>query len=197
MMASLKPQWKQVQAEWQANKRLQLISIVALVLFILWTHTQLDNWRAAKKNEAIAAYARYQDTLAVAKEDAWINRAKEAGLHLQQMQTKLWVATSEGEAEAKLRDWLQQQARTFDLPITRISVEVGVASRGERYRPVHVDIQGVYKAGAWQQMLQSINASTPPVIVDFEQLNIANSQNLFYRLNLTAWFVINNPSEVK
>lgn len=196
-MTSLKLQWKQLQLEWQSNKRLQLISIVAFVLFILWIHTQLDSWRAAKKNEAIAAYARYQDTLAVAKEDAWISRAKEAGLRLQQVQTKLWVAGSEGEAEAKLRDWLQQQARTLDLPITRISVEVGVASKGELYRPVHVDIQGGYKAGAWQLMLQTINDSAPPVIVDLEQLNIANPQNLFYRLNLTAWFVINNPSEVQ
>lgn len=196
-MSSVKLQWSQIEAEWRSNKRLQMISMAALVLFVLWVHVQLDNWRLSKKEEAASVAAAYQDTLAVANDDAWINRAKEADAYRESMKKKLWVATSEGEAEAKLRDWLQKQAETVGLTISRISVEVGVAPRGLLYRPVHVDIQGVYKAGAWQLFLQNIGGSNPPVIVDLEQLNVVNPQNLFYRLNLTAWFTINSPSESK
>lgn len=196
-MSSVRLRWGQLQSEWQSNKRLQVISVVAFALFILWVHMQLENWRLSKKQEVIALEADYQDTLAVANDDAWIDRAKEAGVHRQNMRTRLWVATSEGEAEAKLRDWLQKQAEVVGLSITRVSVAVGVAPRGLVYRPVHVDIQGVYKAGAWQIFLQTMGNSSPPVVVDLEQLNIVNSQNLFYRLNLTAWFIINDPPEGK
>ena len=194
-MSSIQLRWNQVQTEWQANKRLQIISVVALVLFVLWVHVQLDHWRLSKKEEAVSVAATYQDTLAVANDDAWIDRAKEANAHHQDMKTKLWVATSEGEAEAKLRDWLQKQADVMGLSVARITVEVGVAPRGLLYRPVHVDMQGRYKAGSWQLFLQTIGESSPPVIVDLEQLNLANPNNLFYRLNLTAWFSIDNPSE--
>lgn len=196
-MSSLELRWSQIQAEWRANKRLQMISMAALVLFVLWIHVQLDSWRLSKKEEAVSVAAAYQDTLTVANDDAWIDRAKEAEVYRQNMKTKLWIATSEGEAEAKLRDWLQTQAGGVGLSITRISVEVGVAPRGLLYRPVHVDIQGVYKAGAWQLFLQTLGGSNPPVIVDMEQLNVVNPQNLFYRLNLTAWFTINSASESK
>ncbi|MEN0037221.1 MAG: hypothetical protein AAGC78_09135 [Cellvibrio sp.] len=196
-MTSIKLRWIQIQTEWQANKRLQVISVAAFILFILWAHVQLDHWRVAKKEEVVSAASRYQDTLAVANDDAWVARAKEADEYRQNVKTKLWEATSEGEAEAKLRDWLQKQAEVVGLSITRITVEVGVPPRGLQYRPVHVDIQGVYKAGSWQVFLQALGSSTPPVVVDLEQLNVVNPQNLFYRLNLTAWFNINTPSESK
>lgn len=194
-MSSIKIQWNQVQTEWQSNKRLQAISLAALVLFILWIHVQLDGWRLSKKEAATAAAATYQDTFAVANDSEWIGRAKEADAYSQIMKKKLWMATSEGEAEAKLRDWLQKQAGAVGLSVTRITVEVGVAPRGLAYRPVHVDMQGAYKPGAWQLFLQGLGTASPPVIVDMEQLNVVNPRNLFYRLNLTAWFAISNSAE--
>lgn len=194
-MSSIKVHWNQIQAEWQANKRLQAISITALVLFVLWVHVQLDGWRISKKEATAAAAAAYQDTFAVANDSEWISRAEDASTYRQEMKTRLWSATSEGEAEAKLRDWLQKQAEAVGLSVTRITVEVGVAPRGITYRPVHVDMQGTYKPGAWQLFLQGLGNASPPVIVDMEQLNVVNPRNLFYRLNLTAWFAINSPVE--
>jgi hypothetical protein len=43
-------------------------------------------------------------------------------------------------------------------------------------------------------MLDKMGKNNPPVIVDFEQLNIANKNNLFYRINVTAWFVIEDST---
>jgi len=187
-------QWDLAKKEWASNQRLQAISLMAAALFALWGHVQLDNWRLAKQADAHAALVAYYDTQAVAKEQAWLERAKASEQALVSARTGLWSATSEGEAEAKFRDWLQQLAKETGVSIDRIIVEVGVAPKGVGWRPVRADFQGKYQAGAWQAMLQKMSTNTPIVLVDFEQLNIVNSSNLFYRLNLTAWFLIGDTS---
>ena len=96
---------------------------------------------------------------------------------------------------AVLADWLQQLAKDSGVSIDRIVVEVGVAPKGGEWRPVRADFQGKYRAGPWQTMLQKISTNTPVVLVDFEQLNVVNSNNLFYRLNLTAWFQLSTAPE--
>ncbi len=196
-LAQLQGYWQQAKQEWQANKRLQLFSIVAVVLVVLWVHVKLNDWRIAKQADARVALTAYQDTQVVARESEWPERAKVSNEVLKTMRTKLWSAASEGEAEAKLRDWLQKHAKDSGIIIDRISVEVGAAPRGFIWRPVHADIQGKYQAGAWQAMLDKMAKNAPPVIVDFEQLNIANQNNLFYRINVTAWFVIEDSTGAK
>lgn len=196
-LAQLKSYWHQAKQEWQANKRLQLFSILALVLVVLWIHIKLNDWRIAKQADARVALTAYQDTQAVARESEWPERAKVAGDQLKTMRTKLWSASSEGEAEATLRDWLQKLAKDSGITIDRITVEVAAAPRGYKWRPVHADIQGKYQAGVWQTMLDKMDKNNPPVIVDFEQLNIVNQNNLFFRINVTAWFVIDDSTGAK
>lgn len=188
-------QWGLIKREWVSNRRLQAISFMASVLLVFWVHVQLDNWRLAKQADARAALVAYRDTQAVAKEQAWIERAKVSQEALASVRSGLWSATSDGEAEAKFRDWLQQVAKDSGVSIDRIVVEVGVAPKEGGWRPVRADFQGKYRAGAWQAMLQKISTNTPVVLVDFEQLNVVNSSNLFYRLNLTAWFQISVAPE--
>jgi type III secretory pathway component EscV len=147
-LAQLQGYWLQAKQEWLANKRLQLFSILAVVLVVLWVHVKLDDWRISKQADARAALTAYQDTQAVARENEWPERAKASSEVLKSMRTKLWNATSEGEAEAKLRDWLQKLAKDSGITIDRITVEVAAAPRGFIWRPVHADIQGKYQAGA-------------------------------------------------
>lgn len=196
-LAQLQNYWYQAKQEWQANKRLQVFSILALVLVVLWIHIKLNDWRIAKRADARVALTAYQDTQAVARESEWPERAKAAQEQLKTIRAKLWRATSEGEAEAALRDWLQKQAKDSNITIDRISVEVGAAPRGFKWRPVHADIQGKYQAGIWQTMLDKMDKNNPPVIIDFEQLNIASQNNLFFRINVTAWFVIEDSAGAK
>jgi|GEM_PF-1020572 len=192
--AKVRQVWLQAQQEWQSNKRLQVISIIACILIVFWIHSKLNDWRLTKQADARVALTAYQDTQAVARENEWLERATTADAALKNMRTKLWHATSEGEAEAKLRDWLQKLAKDSGITIDRISVQVAAAPRGFIWRPVHADIQGKYQAGAWQLMLDKMGKNNPPVIVDFEQLNIASENNLFYRLNVTAWFTIESSA---
>ena len=196
-LAQLQGYWQQAKQEWQANKRLQLFSIVAVVLVVFWVHVKLNDWRHSKQVEAKAALVTYKDTQAVARENEWPERAKASEDVLKTLHTKLWSATSEGEAEAKLRDWLQKIAKESGITIDRVAVEIGPAPRGFMWRPVHADIQGKYQAGVWQSMIEKMGKNNPPVVVDFEQLNIASKSNLFYRINVTAWFVIEDSAGVK
>lgn len=193
----LEQRWLQIRQEWQANKRLQVASWFALGLLVLWIHTWLDDWRLAKKKDAKVALGMYLDTQSVARENEWIDRAKTSDEALQQMRKKLWHATSEGEAEAKLRDWIQQTAKSSGVNITRISLDVSAPPRGYSWYAVHADIQGVYEAGAWQRMLDAMAKNTPVVLVDYEQLNLVTASNLFYRMNATAWFAIKEPASTK
>ncbi|WP_039915857.1 hypothetical protein [Cellvibrio mixtus] len=190
----LAQQWQQIKQQWHTNRRLQAASFIALGLFVLWIHARLDDWRLAKKEDAKVALNMYLDTQAVAREHEWIERAKTSDVALQQMRTKLWHASSEGEAEAQLRDWIQKIAKESGLGITRITLEVSPPPRGFTWYAVRADLQGTYVAGAWQRMLNAMATNTPPVLVDYEQLNLVTSTNLFYRINVTAWFVIKEPS---
>jgi Tfp pilus assembly protein PilO len=190
----LPAKWQQVllqaRQEWLFNRRLQVISMVACALIVFWVHGKLNDWRLAKQADAKTALNTYQDTQAVARENEWLDRAKTTDAALKNMRARLWRATSEGEAEAKLRDWLQKMAKDSGIAIERINVQVAASPRGFMWRPVHADIQGKYQAGAWQAMLDKMSKSNPPAVIDFEQLNIVTQNNLFYRLNVTAWFVI-------
>jgi hypothetical protein len=193
--AEIKQHWQQAKAEWKTNLRLQAITAAASVLVVAWVYIQLDHWRISKQKEASAALSAYWDTQAVVNEKAWLERAEQAGSAVKKARAQLWEATSEGEAEAKLRDWLNKVAAESGMVLDRITVEVGAAPQGQKWRPVHADFQGNYKAGAWQKMLQKIATNTPAVTVDFEQLNLANPRNQFYRVNVTAWYTI--TSEVR
>lgn len=187
-------QWQQtraqIQQEWQTNKRLQLIAGAAALLFIIWVHVQLDNWREARATSAHAAQVRLMDMRQVAREHFWPERAAEAEAAAQSARQQLWQARSEGEAQARLRDWLEQQARAQGLAITRMNVDVETARTGSRYRAVRADIQGAYTPGAWQEFLEVVSSHTPRLGVEFEQLNITSARNQRYRLTIAAWFDI-------
>ncbi len=197
MRSAIKQQAIKIADELRTNKRLQAISLIALLLLIMWIHVQLNAWHNRVKAVAIAGFAKYEDTLAVANQRDWPQRAEQVNQQLRQYKSQLWTAASEGEAEARFRDWLQQQAGEAGIPVERITVEVGVTPRGSLWVPVHADFQGKYIVGNWQKMLEMIENGDKAVSVDFEQLNLANSQSPFYRLNLTSWFLIGSTQEAE
>lgn len=181
-------QWQKTKVEWQENRRLQVIVFVALAILVFWIHLQLNHWRVAKQAAAYTAERTYNETQLAAKEKSWIERSKAANEVLAQLNARLWRASSEGEAQALLRDWIDSEARKAGLVITRSTLAIGEAMPGTQLRPVRADIQGKYVAGAWQQLLLSIRDNKHLITVDYEQLNVTTEKNQLYRLNLTAWF---------
>ena len=181
-------QWQKTKVEWQENRRLQVIVFVALAILVFWIHIQLNHWRVAKQAAAYTAERTYNETQLAAKEKSWVERSKAANEVLAQLNARLWRASSEGEAQALLRDWIDSEARKAGLVITRSTLAIGEAMPGTQLRPVRADIQGKYVAGAWQQLLLSIRDNKHLITVDYEQLNVTTEKNQLYRLNLTAWF---------
>lgn len=189
-IGTLYEQWNNVKQEWKGNRRLQGVSIIAILLFISWFFLQLDTWRQDRAKVTQATLMRLYDIKMAAKEQVWPERMEAARVALNEAHKKLWKARTEGEAQAIFRDWIEQEGQKVDLNIDRITVEVGAAPSGLKWRPVRADIQGRYQVGAWQKLLEKVNTNLPFVVVEFEQLNIGNPDNQFYRLNLTAWFEV-------
>lgn len=181
-------QWHKTKIEWRDNRRLQVIVFVALAIFILWLHIQLNDWRLAKRSAAYSAERGYNETQLAVREKSWIDRSKAADRELARLNSRVWRASSEGEAQALFRDWLDSEARQAGLAITRSNLAIGEAMPGTQLRPVRADIQGRYVAGAWQQLLLKIRDNERVITVDYEQLNVTTDRNQLYRLNLTAWF---------
>jgi len=175
----------QVKSEWEENKRLQMIAWAALILFVLFIHSQINNWRLAKLAEYNQQLTKLEDLKALVDQKSWVQHAETSTQLWSQQQKKIWVATTEGEAQARLRDWLQGQAQELGLNIGRIRLEMGPAPKGLVWRPLRVDMQGTYTPGILQRFLQRLNNAPGTILVDYEQITLES--NPFYRLNLTAW----------
>lgn len=182
--------WGDAKREWQQNRRLQLIALVALALFIVWVHSSLNQLRKDLRSQALVAERNYYETELAAKDSAWLTRAKEAQQQLAQVNDRLWVASSAGEAQALFRDWIDSEAKKAGMTVRRAAVAVSDAVPGEQLRPVKADIQGRYTAGAVQKFMDAARQHNLFITLDAEQFNLSNQKNQTYRLNITAWFVI-------
>lgn len=185
-------QWLKLQAqvrdEWQSNKRLQVIAAISAVLFVVWCSVQLEAWRSVNKTDARAAFEELQDIKLATDEQRWPSRALAAQAQLAAVQKWLWSASSEGEAQAGLRDWLELQARNNGVIIDTLTIDVGKAPRGMKLRPVRAELRGQYKVGAWQQFIHAITTATPVVVVESDELNFSRPKKPLYRIAVTAWF---------
>ena len=188
----LSDQWQaalaQANQEWQTNKRLQYTTVLSAILFGLWCFVQLESFRQKSESSARAAFTKLQDVSQTAKEKRWPDRAVESVEALAVIRQKLWHAGSEGEAQATLRDWLEQQARNERLVIDRITVELGESPQNVSVRPVQAEFQGVYEVGVWQRFMQRISTHKPSIVVEYEEINFNNPRKLKYKVNVTAWF---------
>lgn len=182
--------WHDAKREWQQNRRLQVIALVALALLVVWVHSSLNQLRKDLRRQALAAEQNYYETELAAKDSAWLARAQEAQQQLAQINSRLWVASSAGEAQALFRDWIDAEAKKAGMIVRRATVSVSDVVPGERLRPVRADIQGRYSAGTVQKFMDAARQHNLFITLDAEQFNLGNQKNQTYRLNLTAWFVI-------
>ena len=186
------PAWEvlstQVRDEWGTNKRLQKITWVSVLLFAVWSWVQLDEWRQSLAADAQAVSLKLQDARLASNEARWPERAAKAVGALENAKNDVWRARTEGEAEARLRDWLEQQARKNGVVIGRVTVSLDVPPRGMDVYPVRAELQGSYRAGAWQDFLGSLRKHRPKVVLEYDEINFANPRRPKYRANITAWF---------
>ncbi len=182
--------------EWGENKRLQVLTMLGVLLVLIWGHHSLDEWRLEVRKKAIDARVELSDREAVVGEKIWLAREKEASELANEARKMIWLASSEGEAEALIRDWISVTAKAVGLDSDRVSVELDRKVSDKKYRPVRVEMQGVYKAEVWQRFIQAISQNQPDFLVEFDEINLTNKRRYRYRLGFTAWFKMKDDDAI-
>jgi hypothetical protein len=105
--------WSALRAQWQAQPRVR--AGVVLIVLIVWVYGLLESsdrlQRAERRLQQLQGElraARVQDGDA----NRWALRAGEAAARLQALERELWINGSEAAAQARLRDWLLEIARS-------------------------------------------------------------------------------------
>lgn len=119
----MRAQWDRVRREWQANRRLRLGALVALLvvgvhlLLVMGDHRQATMDAYAKDLELQARME------GVGRDAQWPARADEAQATYDAMMAGIPVVTGSGLARAELQNWLDQFAAATAVSEPRVRVE--------------------------------------------------------------------------
>jgi hypothetical protein len=114
---------RQLWSELRSNRRAGLGLVVIAALAAAYGIVLL---RGATAREAAAYHAQaqmLQRIAAIAAEHDWPQRAAQSTALLTGLQQRLWVADSEGLAQADLQAWIARVGREVGLPMLDIRVE--------------------------------------------------------------------------
>lgn len=188
MKADLQQQWQQARQQWQSNPRLRLLAGVVVLILIISVLQGLHQTQVEARQQARQQWQRLQDVRQLSQESHWHDYAEHAQQAHAALQQQLWQADSDGQAQAKLRDIIQQALKQNGLAAQRVNVTSLPAER-EGWLQVRADINGEYLPGAWQDFLYQLSQHQPRLIIEQESVNRSNRRPQF-RLGLHAWFVI-------
>lgn len=189
MKADVQRQWRQLQQQWQANPRLRILAAVVVMILLFSVLQHLHQMQGQARQEAQRQWQRLGDVQQLSQEQHWHEHAEQAQAALLQLRQQLWHAASEGQAQAQLRDLLQQALNRHGLSAIRINVTSLPNEQGDLLQ-VRADVNGDYKPGAWQDLVYDLAQHTPRLIIEHDSVNRTNARRHLYRLGLHAWFVI-------
>lgn len=190
MTAELNDLLARARQEWQANRRLQLgVFLIGLIL-LLGMHQALDSWRQQRLQAATTAAQSLHELHLAAAEQQWPERARQAAAAHESIQRQLWQATSEGAAQAAVRDVIQAQAKRHGVVIERINMRSLPPAQGARHAAVRVELQGAYEVLAWQRFIAALEARQPALLIEADRIDRGLAQRPRYRLNITAWYLL-------
>lgn len=116
-------QWTKVRAEWRTNRRLRMVTLVALAVLVLHGLSGLDE-RTRGDMQRYAGDLELQARLdGLRVQDEWTARADEADAALGAMRERVPEVTGAGMAQAELQAWLTELAASNGLPDPRVRVE--------------------------------------------------------------------------
>ena len=113
--------WRQLQEQWQSNPRLRIL--LGVVVFILVV-TLLQALHQARHNAYLEAQKQWQrlgDVQQLSSVEHWAQRAEQGQQALDALNKHIWRASSEGQAQAQLRDVLQRYLNEHGLDTIRIN----------------------------------------------------------------------------
>lgn len=189
MKTELHHQWHQLRRQWNANPRLRILAaVVALILLfsLLQNLYQLQN---KAQQESLRQLQRLQEVRQLSQEQHWQDYAVQAAQALERLEQQLWHAQSEGQAQAKLRDVLQQALTRNGLEASRVNITSLPAEEGSLLQ-VRAELSGDYLPGAWQEFVHDVTHQNTAILIEFDNINRTNKRRNHYRLGLHAWFVL-------
>lgn len=193
MKADLQQQWQHLRQQWQDNPRLRILAaVVALILLfsLLQSLYQLQN---QARQDSLRQWQRLQDVRQLSQEHHWQDYAAHTTQALQQLEQQLWHAVSEGQAQAKLRDVLQQALNRNGLQAIRINITSLPTEDGDLLQ-VRADLSGDYFAGPWHDFIHELTTQPSAILIEYDDINRTNKRRNHYRLGLHAWFVLDEES---
>ena len=185
--------WRQLQEQWQSNPRLRIL--LGVVVFILVV-TLLQALHQARHNAYLEAQKQWQrlgDVQQLSSVEHWAQRAEQGQQVLDSLNQHIWQASSEGQAQAQLRDVLQRYLNEHGLDTIRINV-TAVPSDTVGFLQVRADLSGTYLPGAWQDFVYSLLKYRPQILIEHDSVNRTNANRNIYRLSVHAWFIIRDES---
>lgn len=189
MRTDLYRQWLELRQQWYANPRLRILAAVVIVIMLISGLQGLQQLQRQAKQEAYRQWQRLEDVRQLSQEGHWQGYAQHATQVLQQLQQQLWHADSEGQAQAKLRDTLQQALNRNGLQALRINI-TSLPSSEMSLLQVRADLSGDYLPTAWQNFIHELSVHQPKLIIEHDGINRINAKRNLYRLSLHGWFVI-------
>lgn len=189
----MKNTWQQLQEQWQGNPRLRLLLAAVAVILVV---ALLQNLHQAQQNAHAEAQKQWQklgDVQQLSAVEHWAGRAESGQQAVETLNKHIWQASSEGQAQAQLRDVLQRYLNEQGLDTLRINV-TAVPSDTIGLLQVRADLSGTYVPGAWQDFVYSLLEHRPQILIEHDSVNRTNSNRNLYRLSVHAWFTISEET---
>lgn len=189
MKADLHKQWQHMRQQWQDNPRLRILAAVVVVILLVSLLQSLHQLQGKARQDSQRQWQRLQDVRQLSQEHHWQDYAAHTTQALNQLEQRLWHAASEGQAQAQLRDVLQQTLNRHGLKADRINITSLPTDDGELLQ-VRADVSGDYHAGPWQEFVHEVSTRQPAIFIEHDSINRSNPRRNHYRIGLHAWFVL-------
>lgn len=189
MKADLQRQWQQIRQQWHDNPRLRIMAAVVVVILLVSLLQSLHQLQSAARQDSQRHWQRLQDVRQLSEEHYWQDYAMHTSEAMQQLEQQLWHAASEGQAQAQLRDVLQQALNQHGLKAARINITSLPTDDGDLLQ-VRADLSGDYHAGPWHEFIHTLVSHPHAILIEQDSINRTNRRRNHYRLGLHAWFVL-------
>lgn len=189
----MKEQWQQLQEQWRSNPRLRILLAAVAAILMFAVLQSLHQARQDARAEAQKQWQRLGDVKQLSAVEYWAERAEQGQAVVGSLQKHIWQASSEGQAQAQLRDVLQRYLKEQGLEVTRMNV-TAVPSDSVGMLQIRADISGTYIPGAWQNFVYRLLEYRPQILIEHDSVNRTNKNRSLYQLSVHAWFTIQEES---
>ncbi len=134
---------RQLQAEWESNRRLRIGLLAIWGLLLLYLLLVLSDAAAAARSDLVEVDKRRDRLQAIQAQQYWLERADRSQAALRELQVTFPVVATSGRAGAQVRSLLQQTIQEAGARKLRLDVQEPRPLRDGELWQVSATVQGV------------------------------------------------------